>query len=151
MSELKPVTPEYVNNIAIDSWRLNSSSRSTPPFTVISLSPRGPEYMVKLPQRSVDQADAMVTSAAVMALSPEQNEPFRDLPRQIMVGLTLRKGFKTEQHKERPCLRRRLCSGVGRNEISVINYEWHFRRTREKVSRSRTVARRVDYRFFSCE
>ena len=83
MSELKPVTPEYVNNIAIDSWRLNSSSRSTPPFAVTSLSPRGPEYMVKLPQRSVDQADAMVTSAAVMALSSEQNEPFRDL--QIMV------------------------------------------------------------------
>ena len=37
MSELKPVTPEYANNIAIDSWRLNSSSRSTPPFAVISL------------------------------------------------------------------------------------------------------------------
>ena len=53
---------------------------------------------MKLPPRSVDQADAMVTSAAVMALRPEQNEPFRDL--QIMVGLILRKGFKTEQHKE---------------------------------------------------
>ncbi|KAK2556027.1 hypothetical protein P5673_022027 [Acropora cervicornis] len=67
MSELKPVTPEYVNNIAIDSWRLNSSSRTTPPFAAISLSPRGPEYMVKLPQE---------VSIKQMALSPEQNEPF---------------------------------------------------------------------------
>lgn len=117
MSDLEAVTPEYVSNVAVDYWRLNSSSRSAPSFAVMSLSPDAnqridcqPGHTVKLPGRSVDQADAMVTSAAVMALSPEQNEPFRDL--QIMLGLILRKGFKTKQHQELPCLRRRLCSGL---------------------------------------
>ena len=57
MSELKPVTPEYVNNIAIDSWRLNSSSRTTPPFAAISLSPRGHAVHGEVAPRSVDQAD----------------------------------------------------------------------------------------------
>ena len=119
MSDLENVKPEYVSNVAVDYWRLSSSSRSTPPFAVVSLSPDEnrridcqPEHTVKLPPRSVDQADAMVTSAAVMALSPEQNEPFRDL--QIMLGLILRKGFKTKQPQGQPRLSRRLCSGVGR-------------------------------------
>jgi len=135
MSDLKAVTPEYVSNVAVDYWRLNSSSRSAPSFAVMSMSPcenqridqpghtvdlslssdasqridSQPERKVKLP-RSVNQADAMVTSAAVMALSPEQNEPFRDL--QIMLGLTLRKGFKTGQPQEQPPLHRRLCYGL---------------------------------------
>ena len=128
MSDLENVKPEYVSNVAVDYWQLNSSSRSTPPFAVMSLSPEAnrridspPDHIVNLPPRSVDQADAMVTSAAVMALSPEQNEPFRDL--QIMLGLILRKGFKTGQPQQQPSLCRRLCSGVGRAEISVINYE----------------------------
>ena len=146
MSDLKAVTPEYVSNVAVDYWRLNSSSRSAPPFAVMSMSPcenqridqpghavdlllscdasqpidSQPEHKVKFP-RSVDQADAMVTSAAVMALSPEQNEPFRDL--QIMLGLILRKGFKTGQPQEQPPLHRRLCYGVGRAEISLRQKE----------------------------
>ena len=128
MSDLEAVAPEYVSNVAVDYWRLNSSSGGASPFAVMSLSPDlnqridcQPGHSVKLPPGSVDQADAMVTSAAVMALSPELNEPFRDL--QIMLGLILRKGFKTKQHQELPCLRWPLCSAVSRAEISVINYE----------------------------
>ena len=124
MSHLQDVTPQYVSNVAVDYWRLNSSSRSTP-FAVVSLAPDTnqridgpPEHTLNIVPENVDQVDAMVTSAAVMALSPEQNEPFRDL--QIMLGLSLRKGFKTQQPQEQP---RRWCSGVGRAEISVINYE----------------------------
>ena len=125
MSDLRGVKPQYVSNVAVDYWRLNSSSQSTPPFAVVSLAPDTnqridgpPDHTLKLKPENVDQADAMVTSAAVMALSPEQDEPFRDL--QIMLGLTLRKGFKTQQTQDQPG---RLCSGVGRAEISVINYE----------------------------
>ena len=124
MSDLRGVNPQYVSNVAVDYWRLNSSSRSTP-FAVVSLAPDTnqridgpPEHTLNLDPGNVDHVDAMVTSAAVMALSPEQNEPFRDL--QIILGLSLRKGFKTQQPQEQP---RRLCSGVGRAEISVINYE----------------------------
>ena len=146
MSDLRDVKPQYVSNVAVDYWRLNSSSRSTPPFAVMSMSPyenqridqpghtvdlslssdtsqridSQPERKVKLP-KSVDQADAMVTSAAIMALSPEQNEPFRDL--QIMLGLILRKGFKTGQPQKQPRLHRRLCYGVGRAEISLRQKE----------------------------
>lgn len=100
MSDLKNVTPEYVSNVAVDYWRLNTSQSSAPSYAVMSMSPvenqridNQPEETVRLPPERVRQADAMVTSAAVMALSPEQNDPFRDL--QIMLGLTLRKGFKT--------------------------------------------------------
>ncbi|XP_029203427.2 uncharacterized protein LOC114967551 isoform X2 [Acropora millepora] len=114
MSDLRGVKPQYVSNVAVDYWRLNSSSRSTPPFAVVSLAPDTnqridgpPDHTLKLKPENVDQADAMVTSAAVMALSPEQDEPFRDL--QIMLGLTLRKGFKTQQPQDQPG---RLCSGL---------------------------------------
>ena len=127
MSDLRGVNPQYVSNVAVDYWRLNSSSRSTP-FAVVSLAPDTnqridgpPEHTLNIDPGNVDHVDAMVTSAAVMALSPEQNEPFRDL--QIMLGLILRKGFNTGQRQEQPPLQRRLCYGVGGAEISVINYE----------------------------
>ena len=71
MLDLEIVSPEYVSNVAVDYWRLNSSSLSTPPFAVMSSSPDAsrridcqPKHAVKLPPRSVDQVDAMVTSAA---------------------------------------------------------------------------------------
>ena len=137
MSDLRDVKPQYVSNVAVDYWRLNSSSRSTPPFAVVSLAPDTnqridgpPEHTLNIDPENVDQVDAMVTSAAVMALSPEQNEPFRDL--QIMLGLSLRKGFKTGQPQEQPRLHRRLCYGVGRAKISVINYESGISEEQEK-------------------
>ena len=85
-----------------------------------------PKHKLYLSPSNVSQVDAMVTSAAVMAISPEQDEPYRDL--QIMLGLSLRKGFKTQQPQKQPKEQpqeqpRRLCSGVGRAEIPVINYE----------------------------
>ena len=136
MSDLRGVNPQYVSNVAVDYWRLNSSSRSTP-FAVVSLAPDRnqridgpPEHTLNLDPGNVDHVDAMVTSAAVMALSPEQNEPFRDL--QIMLGLILRKGFNTGQRQEQPPLQRRLCYGVGRAEISVINYESDLSEEHEK-------------------
>ena len=89
-----------------------------------------PEHTLNIEPGNVDQVDAMVTSAAVMALSPEQNEPFRDL--QIMLGLSLRKGFKTGQPQEQLRLHRRLCYGVGRAETSVINYESGISEEQEK-------------------
>ena len=105
MSDLQDVSPQYVSNVAVDYWRLNSSSQSAPPFAVMSMSPREnqridqpPGHTVNFSPNDVSLVDAMVTSAAVMAISPEQNEPFRDL--QIMLGLTLRKEFKLTPYQE---------------------------------------------------
>ena len=102
MENLKKVTPEYISNVAVDYWCLKPSLRDQS-YAVMSMSPNENERIdhqpgksdakVRLSPHNVYQADAMVTSAAVMALSPEQDEPFRDL--QIMLGLTLRKGFKS--------------------------------------------------------
>ncbi|XP_044176901.1 uncharacterized protein LOC114967550 isoform X2 [Acropora millepora] len=109
MSDLQDVSPQYVSNVAVDYWRLNSSSQSAPPFAVMSMSPcenqridQPPGHTVNFSPNDVSLVDAMVTSAAVMAISPEQNEPFRDL--QIMLGLTLRKQFKlTPYQKSSSC------------------------------------------------
>jgi len=162
MSDLQDVTPQYVSNVAVDYWSLNSSSQSASPFAVMSMSPHEnqridqpghtvdlslspdanqridqsghtvnlalspdedqlidqpghtgnlspspgstspidcqPEHKLYLSPNNVSQVDAMVTSTAVMAIGPEQNEPFRDL--QIMLGLILRKGFKPTPYQE---------------------------------------------------
>ena len=181
MSDLHDVTPQYVSNVAVDYWRLNSSSQSAPPFAVMSMSPHEiqridqpghtvdlslspdanqridqpghavnlalsqdedqlidqpghtgnlspspdptlpidcqPENKLYLSPSNVSQADAMVTSAAVMAISPEQDEPYRDL--QIMLGLILRKGFKPTPHQESSSCWQSL-SWVGWEEIFFI-------------------------------
>ena len=181
MSDLQDVAPQYVSNVAVDYWRLNSSSQSAPPFAVMSMSPHEiqridqpghtvdlslssdanqridksrhavnlalstdevqlidqpghtgnlspppdstspidcqPEHKLYLSPYNVSQADAMVTSAAVMAISPEQNEPYRDL--QIMLGLILRKGFKPTPHQESSSCPEPL-SWVGWEEIFFI-------------------------------
>lgn len=160
MSDLQDVTPQYVSNLAVDNWRLNSSSQSAPPFAVMSMSPHEiqridqptghtvnlslspdanqrsdqPGHTVNLASDSnspivcqpgqvylspnnISQADAMVTSAAVMAISPEQNEPYRDL--QIILGLILRKGFKPSPYQESSS-RGQSLSWVGWDEIFFI-------------------------------
>lgn len=111
MADLKKVTPEYISNVAVDYWCKNPSVRKEPSYAVMSLSPEKNERIdhqpgetrdeVKLTPCYVHQPDAMVTSAAVMALSPEQDEPFRDL--QIMLGLTLRKGFRSNPNETMGC------------------------------------------------
>ena len=70
----------------------------------IDHQPGEPGVEDKLLPCNVNQADAMVTSAAVMALSPEQEEPFRDL--QILLGLTLRKGIRSNPHDSFGCVRK---------------------------------------------
>lgn len=110
MADLKQVTPEYISNVAVDYWRKKSSPRE-PSYAVMALTPKENERIdhqpgeicdeVKLSPGYVHQADAMVTSAAVMALSPEQDEPFRDL--QIMLGLTIRKGFRSNPKETMGC------------------------------------------------
>jgi len=110
MADLKQVTPEYISNVAVDYWRKKSSPRE-PSYAVMALTPKENERIdhqpgeicdeVTLSPGYVHQADAMVTSAAVMALSPEQDEPFRDL--QIMLGLTIRKGFRSNPKETMGC------------------------------------------------
>ena len=181
MSDLQNVTPKYVSNVAVDYWRLNSSSRSAPPVAVMSMSSHEiqridqpahtvdlplspdenpsidqsahavnlalspdedqlidqpghtgnlspppdstspidcqPEHKLYLSPYNVSQVDAMVTSAAVMAISPEQNEPYRDL--QIMLGLILRKGFKPTPYQESSSCSQSM-SWVGCEEIFFI-------------------------------
>ncbi|XP_068702446.1 uncharacterized protein [Montipora foliosa] len=39
MSDLKNVSPEYVSNVAVDYWRLNTSQSSAPSYAVMSMSP----------------------------------------------------------------------------------------------------------------
>lgn len=110
MSDLEQVTPEYISNVAVDYWRKKSSLKE-PSYAVMAMSPKENERIdhqpgetcdeVKLSPSCVHQSDAMVTSAAVMALSPEQEEPFRDL--QIMLGLTIRKGFRSNPNETMGC------------------------------------------------
>ena len=126
MADLQDVSPEYVSNVAVDYWSLNSSSQNAPPFAVMSMSPREnqridqpPGHTVNLSPNDVSLVDAMVTSAAVMAISLEQNEPFRDL--QIMQGLTVRKAFKPSQNPESlSCGQPFSCNWVGWDEIFFI-------------------------------
>ena len=109
MADLEPLTPEYISNVAVDYW-CKESSLKAPSYAVMSLSPKrieridhepGKSNEIKLSPGCVHQTDAMVTSAAVMALSPEQEEPFRDL--QIMLGLTIRKGFRSNPNETMGC------------------------------------------------
>ena len=90
---------------------LSPSPDSTPPIDC------QPENKLYLSPKDVSLADAMVTSAAVMAISPEQNEPYRDL--QIMLGLILRKGFKPTPYRESSSCWQSL-SWVGWEEIFFI-------------------------------
>ena len=102
MDDLKEVKPEYISCVAVDYWRKEWKEL---PYAVMALSPNKIERIDDQPGKSrvskilkpenVSVADAMVTSAAVMTLSPEQEEPYRDL--QVQLGLTLRKGFSAEE------------------------------------------------------
>ena len=108
MSDLQYVSSQYVSNVAVDYWRLNSSSQSAP-HAVMSMSPREnqridqpPGHTVNFSPNDVSLVDAMVTSAAVMAISPEQNEPFRDL--QIMLGLRKNSSLHRIRNHHHPSL-----------------------------------------------
>ena len=111
MSDLEQVTPQYISNVAVDYWRKKPCLKE-PSYSVMALSPTENERVDHQPgepgvedtllPRNVNQADAMVTSAAVMAISPEQDEPFRDL--QILLGLTLRKGIRSDPHDSAGCV-----------------------------------------------
>ena len=124
MADLKKVKPEYISNVAVDYWRKHPSVTKEPSYAVMSLSPEENERIdhqpgetcdeLKLTPCYVHQPDAMVTSAAVMALSPQQDEPFRDL--QIMLGLTLRKGFRSNPNDTMGCSP--LISRVRRTKVS---------------------------------
>lgn len=102
MDDLTEVKPEYISCVAVDYWRKEGKEL---PYAVMALSPNKIERIDDQPGESrvsevlkpenVSVADAMVTSAAVMTLSPEQEEPYRDL--QVQLGLTLRKGFSAEE------------------------------------------------------
>ena len=86
MDDLKEVKPEYISCVAVDYWRKEWKEL---PYAVMALSPNKIERIDDQPGNSrvsevlkpenVSVADAMVTSAAVMTLSPEQEEPYRDL------------------------------------------------------------------------
>ena len=82
----------------------------------IDHQPGEPGVEDKLLPCNVNQADAMVTSAAVMALSPEQEEPFRDL--QILLGLTLRKGIRSNPHDSFGCVTKGIASKVS-SEVNL--------------------------------
>lgn len=125
MADLEEVTPQYVSNVAVDYWRKKESLKE-PSYSVMALSPTENERVDHQPgepgvedtllPRNVNQADAMVTSAAVMAISPEQDEPFRDL--QILLGLTLRKGIRSNPHDSLGCVRKGIVNKV-RNERNL--------------------------------
>jgi len=122
MSDLEEVTPQYISNVAVDYWRKKPSLKE-PSYSVMALSPTENERVDHQPgepgvedtllPRNVNQADAMVTSAAVMAISPEQDEPFRDL--QILLGLTLRKGIRSNPHDSVRC--------VGKGILNKVRHE----------------------------
>lgn len=106
MDDLKQVKPQYISNVAVDYWRKKPILKE-PSYAIMALSPTEneridhqpgePSVEDKLYPKYVNQTDAMVTSAAVMALSPEQEEPFRDL--QMLLGLTLRKGIRSNPNE----------------------------------------------------
>lgn len=121
MSDLEEVTPQYISNVAVDYWRKKPSLKE-PSYSVMALSPTENERVDHQPgepgvkdtllPRNVNQADAMVTSAAVMAISPEQDEPFRDL--QILLGLTLRKGIRSNPYDSFGCVGKGILNKVRR-------------------------------------
>ena len=110
MADLKEVTPQYISNVAVDYWRKKQTAKE-PSYSVMSLSPTeneridhqpgDPSLENKLTPAEIQQPDAMVTSAAVMALSAEQEEPFREL--QILLGLTVRKSIRSHVDDELGC------------------------------------------------
>lgn len=118
MDDLKQVKPQYISNVAVDYWRKKPILKE-PSYAIMALSPTENERIDhqpgepgvedKLCPKYVNQTDAMVTSAAVMALSPEQEEPFRDL--QMLLGFTLRKGIRSNPKESFGC-------GGNRDEIA---------------------------------
>ena len=128
MADLKQIKPQYISNVAVDYWRKKPSLKE-PSYSVMALSPTGNERIdhqpgepgveKKLLPSNVHQADAMVTSAAVMALSPEQEEPFRDL--QILLGLTLRKGIRSDPHDSFGCSSKGIVTKVRKMRKMSIN------------------------------
>ena len=124
MDDLKQVKPQYISNVAVDYWRKKPILKE-PSYAIMALSPSENERIDhqpgepgvedKLCPKYVNQTDAMVTSAAVMALSPEQEEPFRDL--QMLLGFTLRKGIRSNPKESFGC-------GGNRDEIaSKVGYK----------------------------
>ena len=121
-SELDEVTPQYISNVAVDYWRKKQSLKE-PSYSVMALSPTENERIdhqlgepgVKdtLLPSNMNQADAMVTSSTVIALSPEQEDPFRDLS-----ILLLRKGIRSNPHDSVGCVKERIANKV-RNEENV--------------------------------
>ena len=117
MGDLEGIKPEYISCMAVDYWPKEEEESS---YAVMALSPteferidhqdKEPKVTKQLNPRNVSVADAMVTSAAVMTLSPEQEKPYRDL--QVQLGLTLRKGFSTEKEG--------IASKVGDTESEFI-------------------------------
>ena len=128
MSDLKQVKPKYISNVAVDYWRKKPTLKE-PSYSVMALStteneridhqPGEPGVKDTLLPCNVQQADAMVTSAAVMAISAEQEEPFRDL--QILLGLTLRKGIRSNPHDSFGCVKEGIVTKV-RAMHEIINY-----------------------------
>lgn len=119
MSDLEEIKPQYISNVAVDYWRKKPILKE-PSYSVMALSPKENERIDHHPgepgvedtllPRNVHQTDAMVTSAAVMAISPEQEEPFRDL--QILLGLTLRKGIRSDPHDSFGCVKEGIVTKV---------------------------------------
>lgn len=105
MADLEHVKPQYISNVAVDYWRKKPSLKE-PSYAVMALSPTGNERIDHQPGEpsvgdtllpsDISQADAMVTVGAVMALSREQEEPFRDL--QLLFGLSIRRGFRSNSN-----------------------------------------------------
>ena len=145
MDDLKQVKPQYISNVAVDYWRKKPILKE-PSYAIMALSPTEneridhqpgePSVEDKLYPKYVNQTDAMVTSAAVMALSPEQEEPFRDL--QMLLGLTLRKGIRSNPNESFGC-RGELASKVG------CNVKPNFRKTIKRYER-RMHSRQADRR-----
>lgn len=141
MDDLKQVKPQYISNVAVDYWRKKPILKE-PSYAIMALSPTEneridhqpgePSVEDKLYPKYVNQTDAMVTSAAVMALSPEQEEPFRDL--QMLLGLTLRKGIRSNPNESFG-----LASKVG------CNVKPNFRKTIKRYER-RMHSRQADRR-----
>ena len=145
MDDLKQVKPQYISNVAVDYWRKKPILKE-PSYAIMALSPTEneridhqpgePSVEDKLYPKYVNQTDAMVTSAAVMALSPEQEEPFRDL--QMLLGLTLRKGIRSNPNESFGC-GGELASKVG------CNVKPNFRKTIKRYER-RMHSRQADRR-----
>ena len=119
MSDLEEIKPQYISNVAVDYWRKKPILRE-PSYSLMTLSPTENERIDHQPGEpgvgdtllpcNIHQADAMVASAAAMVVGPEQEEPFRDL--QILLGLTLRKGIRSDPNDLFGCVKQGIVTKV---------------------------------------